>query len=629
MRRSVLILAALLAALPAGAQRVPRHTIEEFMATVRYRGASFSPDGADVLVTSDQTGIPNVYALPVDGSPAVALTASTTDPMFAVSYFPADERVLYEADAGGNELTHLYVRAPNGSVRDVTPGERLKAAFMGWSADGTRFYVQTNERDPALFDVYEVSAADYTRTLLYRNEGGFYPGAVSPDGRRVALARPRTTSDGDVWLFDRATGTTRNLTAHQGTVQNTPAAFSPDGRTLYLVTDEGREFAWLARVDLETGARTPLVQTEWDVLYATLSEGGRYLAVAINADASTELRLYETASMRRLPLPALADIRAGSGALAFSRDEGRLAVHSESSRSPGDVYVLDLAGGEPRRLTRALNPRIDPAHLVDAQVVRFASYDGVQVPGLLYRPHVASPQCRVPAVVFIHGGPGDQSRATYQAPVQFLANHGYGVYAINNRGSSGYGKTFYAMDDRRHGEADLDDVVASRRMLEETGWVQPDQIAVMGGSYGGFLTLAALAFRPDAFRAGVDIFGVANWLRTLESMPAWWGAYRDALLQEMGDPATDRERLTRISPLLHAGNIRRPLLVLQGANDPRVLQVESDEIVAAVRANGVPVEYVVFPDEGHGFVKRENQARSYQTILTFLERHLPLPACAQ
>ncbi|HEV3048695.1 MAG TPA: S9 family peptidase, partial [Longimicrobium sp.] len=550
-------------------------------------------------------------------------------PMLAVSYFPADDRVLYEADGGGDELTHLFVRAADGSVRDVTPGERLKAGFLSWSADGTRFFIQTNERDPALFDVYEVSAADYTRTLLYRNEGGYFPGPVSPDGRRVALLQTHTTSDSDIWLFDRASGTTRNLTAHQGPVQNTPAAFSPDGRSLYLVTDEGREFAWLARVDLETGARTTLLQPEWDVLSATLSPDGRYMAVAINADASTELRLYEAASMRQVPLPALAAIHAGSASIDFSRHESRVALHSESSGSPGDVYVVDVAGGEPRRLTHALNPRIDPAHLVEARVVRFASFDGLQVPGLLYRPHVASARCRVPAVVAIHGGPGDQSRATYSARYQFLVNHGYAVYAINNRGSSGYGKTFYAMDDRHHGEGDLDDVVESRRMLAETGWVDPEQIAVLGFSYGGFLTLAALAFRPDAFRAGVDLYGVVNWPRTIETMPAWWGAYRDALLREMGDPATDRERLTRISPLMQAGSIRRPLLVLQGANDPRVMQTESDQVVAAVRANGVPVEYVVFPDEGHGFVKKENQETAARTILAFLERYVPLPPCAR
>jgi dipeptidyl aminopeptidase/acylaminoacyl peptidase len=178
------------------------------------------------------------------------------------------------------------------------------------------------------------------------------------------------------------------------------------------------------------------------------------------------------------------------------------------------------------------------------------------------------------------------------------------------------------MDDRRHGEADLDDVVASKRMLIDTGYVDPDRVGILGGSYGGYMVLAALAYRPDEFVVRVDIFGVANWVRTLESIPPWWESFKLALYREMGDPATDRERLHRISRLFHAQNIRKPLIVLQGANDPRVLKVESDKIVAAVKANGVPVEYVVFDDEGHGFTKKANQLRGWQSVLDFLDRHL-------
>ena len=199
------------------------------------------------------------------------------------------------------------------------------------------------------------------------------------------------------------------------------------------------------------------------------------------------------------------------------------------------------------------------------------------------------------------------------------------VYDINNRGSSGYGKSFFALDDRKHGEADLADVVASKQMLVDTGYVDPGRVGIIGGSYGGYMVLAALAFRPDVFDVGVNIFGVSNWLRTLQSMPAWWGAERDALFAELGNPATDEERLRRISPLFHAERIKRPMIVLQGANDPRVLQVESDEIVAAVKKNNVPVEYIVFPDEGHGFVKRENEIRGYKAILNFLDTHLAKP----
>ncbi|MCB1588374.1 MAG: S9 family peptidase, partial [Xanthomonadales bacterium] len=210
----------------------------------------------------------------------------------------------------------------------------------------------------------------------------------------------------------------------------------------------------------------------------------------------------------------------------------------------------------------------------------------------------------------------------YSPLLQYLVNHGYAVYAINNRGSSGYGKTFFGLDDRQHGEADLADVVASKQFLIDSGVIDPQRVGIIGGSYGGYMVLAALAFEPDVFAVGVDIFGVSNWLRTLTSIPPWWESFRLALYAEMGDPATDEERLRRISPLFHADQIRHPLMVLQGANDPRVLQVESDEIVAAVKANNVPVEYLVFPDEGHGFVNRANQIEGYRAVREFLDTQL-------
>jgi dipeptidyl aminopeptidase/acylaminoacyl peptidase len=231
----------------------------------------------------------------------------------------------------------------------------------------------------------------------------------------------------------------------------------------------------------------------------------------------------------------------------------------------------------------------------------------------------------VPGLAWVHGGPGGQSRVGYSGFIQFLVNHGYAVYAINNRGSSGYGKTFYAMDDRKHGDADLGDCVASKRMLAGTGWVAPDRIGIVGGSYGGYMVLAALTFRPTEFAVGVDLYGVSNWLRTLQSIPSWWGPSRDALYKELGDPNADAEYLRRISPLFHADRIERPLIVLQGANDPRVLKAESDEIVEAVRKKGVAVEYHLFENEGHGLSRKETQEKAYQATLMFLDKYLKGP----
>ncbi len=269
-----------------------------------------------------------------------------------------------------------------------------------------------------------------------------------------------------------------------------------------------------------------------------------------------------------------------------------------------------------------LNPEIDPNELVEGTYEEFESFDGLRVPGILYRPRWASGTERVPAVVFVHGGPGGQSVLAYTPMIQLVVNHGFAVFCVNNRGSSGYGKTFFRAADHRHGDVDLDDCVRAGDYMRGLPFVDPDRVGIMGGSYGGYMTLAALAFRPDAFDAGVDLFGISNWLRTLREMPAWWGAHREVLLRKIGDPDTEEDYLRSISPLFHSRNIRKPLLVIQGANDPRVLKAESDEIVEKVREADVPVEYILFDDEGHGFQKKANQIRSNDAIVAFLEKYL-------
>ena len=601
-------------------RQVPEYAIEDFMGTTAYAGASFSADGKSILVSSDQTGIFNVVSVPVDGGAPTPLTQSTVDSLLVQSSFPADGRFLYQSDQGGNELDHLYVRASDGQITDLTPGEKLKASFAGWSRDEKSFFVITNERDPRYFDLYEYAVDGYGRTLLYKNEVGFQPGPVSPDRRYVAVTEVHTETDSDIHLVDRKSGTTRILTAHKEETYNEPVTFSLDGKWLYFLSDEAAEFRYLVRMDLASGRREVVEKPDWDIENAGFSRFGKWLWIAINADARTELRLYEAASMKPVRLPALPD--AAITSVRFSPDETRAAFYVNGSRQPNDLYLLDLDSGKARPLTRSLNARINADDLVTGEPVRFASFDNVQVPGILYKPHRASATTPAPGLVWVHGGPGGQSRRTYSGLVQYLVNHGYAVFAINNRGSSGYGKTFFKMDDRRHGDTDLGDCIHSKKLLTATGYVDPNRIGIIGGSYGGFMVLAALAFRPGEFAVGVDIFGVSNWLRTLQSIPPYWESFRKALYKELGDPSVDEAYLRKISPLFHASQIRRPLLVLQGANDPRVLKVESDEIVEAVKANGVPVEYVVFDDEGHGFRKKENQNRGYSAILTFLDQRL-------
>ncbi len=619
----ILFVCVLAACAPAGEERtVPTYDAATFHETTTIFGASFSADESQLLMSSDETGIFNVYAQPFAGGDPKQLTHSTTDAHFAVGWFPEDDRFLFRADRGGNELDHVFAQDAAGEVTDLTPGENLKASFAGWSKDKKSFWVQTNERDPKFFDVYRYSASDYERSLVFRNEEGWQPGAVSDDGRWLALGQVIDNADSNVFVADLEAPESppKLVTEHEGPIVHKPIGFGPKNRSLYYLTDGHGEFMQAWSYELESGEHQPVVEADWDVMYVYFSEEGRYRVTALNQDAQTVLSILDTETGEDLALPDLPE--GDVTGVRISRSEERMAFYVNSDTSPSNLYAFDISANEHRSLTNTLNPAIDRADLVDGEVVRYESYDGLKIPSVLYRPHQASTSTPVPAMVWVHGGPGGQSRKGYRATIQHLVNHGYAVLAVNNRGSSGYGKTFYHLDDKKHGEVDLQDVVWSRKYLETLDWVDGSKVGIIGGSYGGYIVAAALAFEPDVFDAGVDIFGVTNWVRTIKSIPPWWTAQKDRLYAELGNPFEEEERLRRISPLFHAGNVTKPLLVVQGANDPRVLQVESDELVAAVEANGVPVEYIVFPDEGHGFDNKANRVTASGRYVAFLDKYL-------
>ncbi|SNY49389.1 prolyl oligopeptidase [Arsukibacterium tuosuense] len=599
---------------------VPQYSAEQFFATKTYFGNDINHDASAMLVASDESGVFNLYRVSMDGSNWQPLTQSTTDPAFPVSWFPNDDRLLYTADQGGNELNHVYLREVDGTVRDLTPGDKLKAYFAGWHNDGS-FYIASNERDPRFFDLYHYNSEDYNRKLIFNNNDGYGISAVSKDGRYLALTKERNNADNNLFLVDLASDKPSPvlITEHQGNISHQIYGFTPDSQSLLFGANGDSEFVAAYSYNLQSGATSPYSKADWDISFIYFSEDKQYRVQGVNADASTVIKITDLQTGKALQLPELpaGDLRG----VTFSDDSKYLSFYLNADNSPSNLYVWQLGSPQVQRLTQALDSSIDEQHLVQSEVVRFNSFDDVTIPALLYKPHQANPNAKVPALIWIHGGPGGQSRTGYSPMIQHLVNHGYAVLSVNNRGSSGYGKTFYHLDDLRHGEDDLQDIVYGKKYLQKLDWVASERIGVIGGSYGGYLTMAAMAF-TDEFEAGINIFGVTNWVRTLESIPPWWEAFRESLYAELGDPAVDGERLRRISPVFHGDKVKKPVLVVQGANDPRVLQVESDEMVAAIRANNVPVEYVLFDDEGHGFLKKANRIRAQQAYLKFLKQYL-------
>ncbi|MBK8122388.1 MAG: S9 family peptidase [Dokdonella sp.] len=603
-----------------------QYAIADFIDTTSIFGASFSADEKRILFSSNKTGVWNAYTMPTGGGDWSAVTSSATDNNYAVSYFPADERKLVTRDQGGNELDHLYVIELDGSEKDLTPGDKLKADFLGFNHAGSAFYVATNERDAKFFDLYRYDASTYARKRVYENAQGLDLGPVSGDGRYLALTKTRTTNDNDLHLVELASGKSVHLTPHEGDASFSAEDFSPDGKYLYYTSNQGSEFSRIRRYDLAAATHEDVRSESWDIIDVAFSHNGKFRVDMTNVDGRTRVDVFENATGAELALPTLpaGEIRN----LRIARSETRMAFYLNGDRQPNDLYMLEFGKSAPERLTTSLSSRLDPDDLVDSSVVRFKARDGLIIPNILWKPHQATAQSKAPALLLVHGGPGGQTTRAYNVLAQFLANHGYVVLGINNRGSSGYGKAYFAADDGKHGREPLWDCVDGKSFLQTLDYVDAQRIGIMGGSYGGYMTVAALAFQPEEFKVGVDIFGVTNWLRTLESIPPYWESFREALYQEIGNPATQRDFLVETSPLFHADKITKPLMVLQGANDPRVIKAESDDIVAAVRKNGVPVEYVVFDDEGHGFSKKENQIEGYGKMLVFLDTYLKGDAAA-
>ena len=601
---------------------VPKYSIEQFFENKRITGGSFSPDESKLLVSSNESGIFNLYEIDIASGAMTQLTFSDTESLFANSYVPSTGEIIYSADHGGDENSHLFLRKSNGDYTDLTPGENEKTSFWGWNNDRTAFYYTSNRRDPKFFDLYLMEVENWDSKLLYQNDAGLTLSDVSKDGSLIGLQKSITTSESQLFVYDIESQKMTEVSDPQKPGSYNGSGFSKDGSSYYFYSDIGSEFRYLARFDLKTGSKETVFETDWDVMYSYTSENEKYRVIGINQDGKNVLKIRENATGAEIKMPQIPDGTVLGVSISNSEKHMRLSIGS--SRSPTDNFVYTFATKELKQLTNTLNPEIDPENLVSAEVVRFPSFDGLEIPAIYYKPHGASSNNKVSAIISVHGGPGGQSRVGFSELTQYLVNHGYAVLAVNNRGSSGYGKTFFKMDDRNHGEKDLMDCVYGKKYLQTLDYIDPDRIGIMGGSYGGFMTMAAMTLQPDEFKVGVNIFGVTNWVRTLSSIPPHWAAFKDALYAEMGDPndPVQAERLHRISPVFHGDQVKSPVMVLQGANDIRVLQVESDEMVEAVRANDVPVEYIIFPDEGHGFRKKENQIKGYGQILQFLNKYL-------
>jgi dipeptidyl aminopeptidase/acylaminoacyl peptidase len=504
--------------------------------------------------------------------------------------------------------------------KDITPWPNSKNNFRGWSQDKKSLYIQSNKRDVKFFDIWKLDTLTWTPVMIYQNDNGYSPAGISRNEQYIALQQEITTDKSELYLYDTKAKTTKRISNDNEAIWAV-AAFERDNSAMYYCSNDGNEFSSLYKYDIASGKSQKIFSDKWDVMNMGLSETGKYHTVFINEDGKDKVLLFDHATGKEVKLP---DFDNGSVQnVVISDSETKLLLSVESTTSPSNLYVYDLITKKLTQLTSSLSKKIDENDLAKAEVIRFKSFDGKEIPAIYYKPLQASKNNKVPAIIWVHGGPGGQSRMYYSNSLQYLVNQGYAVLAVNNRGSAGYGKTFYKLDNKDHGNGDVKDCVWGKKWLAAQDYIDADAIGIVGGSYGGCVVLSALAFHPEEFKVGVDYYGVANWMRTLKSIPPYWEASRKAFYDEIGNPySKDSIRLKNISPINNYQKINKPLIVFQGANDVRVLPIESEEIVKGVKKNGIPVEYVVFSDEGHGFAKKENQITANKKTLAFLNKYL-------
>jgi dipeptidyl aminopeptidase/acylaminoacyl peptidase len=580
---------------------------------------SLSPDGRSLAYLSNASGSPQIWFRSLgDAASARALT-NLPDPVGTVAWSPRGDWIAYTVLPGGGLNTQIWVVKPDGSgAKRLTAGGKDNNALFGWTRDGARLMVNTNKDNPAAQDAALIDVATGAWTMVTNNKGNNYLGDVRGD--RAILTRVAGRGDSNVLAIDLKTGAERLLTAHDGKAQNSALEIVGDGRTILLGSNVARDRAGLASVTIGADGKPGRVRyhatrNDAELDGAVISRDGRAGALMWNVNGRSELAWLDPASGVARSGPRLPIDIASLG--EFSADNRILTLVGSSANRTADIYTVEVATGAVTRITESRHDGVDLDALVRPELIEYRSPDGVKLSGWLYRPKGATGA--LPMVFNYHGGPEGQARPTLSPDAQALVATGIAVFAPNVRGSSGFGKAFMAMDDGAKRVASVRDIKATTDALVKRGLADPKRLGIMGGSYGGYMVMAGVTQYPDMFAAGANLFGIVNFESFFRETEPWMAAISTT---EYGNPATEAAMLKALSPIHKLDRIKTPLFVLHGANDTNVPVVEAEQIVTSLKARGVPVQYTLFPDEGHGWRKTVNRVRSTTEIAQFFTRHL-------
>ncbi len=592
------------------------YTIQQYLNIHGNYQGYWLPDG-EIIFGNKTTGVTQAWRTNEATGRPEQITFFDEGVSYAVAH-PVTGQILAAVDVGGDERDQLYLYdEAAGEFDALTDNPGVIHRYGDWSRDGRYLAVAANERDERYFDVYVYDVETGQRRLVMRHDGYNEPRAFSPDGYELITYRFNGSQDCDLYLVDLETGKTRHLTPHEGELQIGAVAWDEDGDGFYFTCDEGRDFLSLAYYDLAAETYEWLETPPWDVKGVVMSWSGRYLLWTTNEDGYTVPHFRDVETKYDLPPPELPAAGVAYG-FRFSPDEEEILFAFSSPTTPTDVYAWDIEGETLTRRTEAALAGVPPESFVAPELVFYASFDGTTIPAYLYVPPGAKDDRSTPAVVYAHGGPQVQERPYFDAVFQYFLDAGYAVFAPNFRGSKGYGKTYTDADNVEKRLDAVLDVYEGWWYLARLPWCDRFKIAVYGSSYGGFMVLSQLTQRPYHWAAGIDIVGIANFVTFLQNTGPWRVSLRE---DEYGSLERDRELLEAFSPVNHIGDIRSPLMVIHGANDPRVPVGEAEQVVEAARMvlGADKVVYLRYDDEGHGLAKLENRLDAYPKMVQFLE----------
>ena len=601
--------------------------IERYLNIRSATSSALSPTGDRIAFLTNISGTPQVWMVSAQGGWPDQMTFFP-DRVDFISWSPDGSGLIFGKSIGGDENAQLYWMPPDGSqIRALTSEPKVRHNFGGWSHDGKKISYGSNQRNRDFFDIYVMDVATGSSQLIYQQDGSNAPVAWSVDGRRLVVshANEQLSLDNDLYLVDIATKTATHLTPHEGAAQFSDVRFMPDGHSLLFTTDDKREFQSLAQMDLATRRVDILDDTQWDVAGIEVSDNGGMLAYTLNREGFSELyvRRLNTdgkpliTALGQKGLPVKLPGKGAVGGLSFSRDGRKLALVFNGARFNTDVWIYDVQTRTVNQVTQSSRAGIPQSSFVEPELIHYKTFDERMIPAWYYRPRNTTNA--LPVIVSVHGGPEGQALPTFNAADQYFLARGYAIMVPNVRGSTGYGKTYTHLDDVQKREDSVKDLAAAVDWLKSSGGADPKRIAVMGGSYGGYMVLAAVTLYPEIWSSAVELFGIANFETNLKRTSGYRRKLRE---REYGTLEKDLEFLRSISPIYKVDRIRAPLFVLQGKNDPRVPYTESEQIVKALRDRNRPVEYILFEDEGHGFVKLNNRLFMYPKIVEFLDKHM-------